>query len=243
MADGIYVALSGAIAQSANLEATAANLANAGTDGYQRARPVFVEELSRARAGETPLHYSKLIPGQLDTTRGTTRATGRELDFAMPEKMYLAVSTTAGERYTRATSLSVSADGALRTSHGDAVLDENGNTLQISGDKSGLRVDATGQLWQGDQMRARLKLVSFPTPSALSHEAGARLAAGPEAGTPTPASGTLETGVLEESNANVVSSMSDLVDASRTFEAFQRVIDAFRDADRAAATTVPNVSQ
>ena len=50
MGDGIYVALSGAIAQSAHLDATAANLANAGTDGYQRVRPVFREELTRAGA-------------------------------------------------------------------------------------------------------------------------------------------------------------------------------------------------
>jgi flagellar basal body rod protein FlgG len=36
--------------------------------------------------------------------------------------------------------------------------------------------------------------------------------------------------------------MTDLVQASRTFEAFQRVIDTFRDADRSVVTTVPNVS-
>jgi flagellar basal body rod protein FlgG len=52
----------------------------------------------------------------------------------------------------------------------------------------------------------------------------------------------VEVGTLEESNANVVGSMTELVDASRTFEAFQRVIDAFRDADRAAVTTLPSVS-
>ena len=36
--------------------------------------------------------------------------------------------------------------------------------------------------------------------------------------------------------------MTDLVTASRTFEAFQRVIDAFRDADRKVTTTVPGVT-
>jgi flagellar basal body rod protein FlgG len=242
MADGIYVALSGAIAQSANLEATAANLANAGTDGYQRVRPVFREELARAGAREPAMHYSSLVQTQIDTTRGTTRATGRQTDFALPEGSYLAVSTTGGERYTRAASLSFAADGSLHTAHGNPVLAENGKAIKLTGDTGNARVDASGQLWQGDELVARLKIVSFPTPSALTHESGALLASSPAAGTPAASRGPLEVGVVEESNANVVGSMTELVDASRTFEAFQRVIDAFRDADRAAATTLPNVS-
>jgi flagellar basal body rod protein FlgG len=33
--------------------------------------------------------------------------------------------------------------------------------------------------------------------------------------------------------------MTELLTATRTFEAFQRAMDAFRDADRKAATTLP----
>jgi flagellar basal body rod protein FlgF len=105
MADGIYVALSGAIAQSLNLDSTSQNLANASTDGYQRMRPVFREELSRAGSLDPALHYSSVGTTQLDTTRGELRDTGRALDFAMPQGTYLAVSTSNGERYTRAASL------------------------------------------------------------------------------------------------------------------------------------------
>jgi flagellar basal body rod protein FlgG len=243
MADGIYVALSGAIAQSANLEATAANLANSGTDGYQRVRPVFREELSRAGVGDPGLHYASLAQTELDPTRGSTRSTGRQTDFAMAQGTYLAVSTAAGERYTRASSLTAGLDGIVRTSHGDQVAGEDGKPIKLTGDTSALRVDANGQLWQGEEMRARLRLVEFPSPAGLVHDSGTLLAATPTAGTPTPSSKPVEVGTLEESNANVVGSMTELVDASRTFEAFQRVIDAFRDADRAAVTTLPSVSQ
>ena len=48
MSDGIYVALSGAIAQASSLDTTATNLANASTDGYQRVRTVFREALATA---------------------------------------------------------------------------------------------------------------------------------------------------------------------------------------------------
>src|SRR5579859_2890705 len=109
MSDGIYVALSGAIAQAASLETTATNLANASTDGYQRVRPIFREALANAAAGS--MRSVTMGNTSLDTTRGTLRQTGRPLDVALPEKTYLAVGTPRGERYTRAGGLDVARDG------------------------------------------------------------------------------------------------------------------------------------
>jgi len=242
MADGIYVALSGAIAQSMNLDSTAQNLANASTDGYQRMRPIFREELSRAGSLDPGMHYASLAGTKLDTTRGELRDTGRPLDFAMPQGTYLAVSTAAGERYTRAASLSVGIDGTLRTASGAAVQSDGGGPIQLSGDASTLRMDDSGQVRQGDAVVGRVKLVSFASPGALTHDQGTMLMATAESGQPTASRGPLEVGHVEQSNANVVNSMTELVTASRTFEAFQRVIDTFRDEDRKVVTTVPGVS-
>jgi flagellar basal-body rod protein FlgF len=242
VADGIYVALSGAIAQSTNLDTTAANLANASTDGYQRVRTVFREELSRAGTKEPGSHYALLDGTRLDTTRGALRPTGNALDFAMPEGTYLAVSTPRGERYTRAASLSVGIDGGLRTAHGDAVLGEDGKPIKVAGNSSALRIDNSGQLWNGSDVTAHIRLVTFAQPQDLAHDQGPLLAATPAAGSPSPSRGPLEIGQIEESNSNVVGAMTDLVSATRTFEAFQRVIDAFRDADRKVVTTVQGTS-
>jgi flagellar basal-body rod protein FlgF len=246
MGDGIYVALSGAIAQAANLDATAQNLANAGTDGYQRVRPVFQEELARAGAHDPAYHYTQLASTQNDTARGALRETGRPLDFVLPEGSYLAVSTPRGERYTRAASLSTGIDGVLRTAHGDPVLSEDGRTVKVQGDPgslSTLRVDKSGKVLQDDgDVRAQLKVVTFPQPSMLAHDSGALLAATPQSGAPVAAAGDLEVGHVEESNSNVLGAMNDLVVASRTFDAFQRVIDTFRDADRSVVQNVPNAA-
>jgi flagellar basal-body rod protein FlgF len=246
MGDGIYVALSGAIAQAANLDATAQNLANAGTDGYQRVRPVFQEELARAGAHDPAFHYAQIASTRNDTSRGALRETGRPLDFVMPEGSYLAVSTPRGERYTRAASLTPGLDGVLRTSHGDPVLSEDGSTVKVPPDASAfasLRVDKSGKVLQGDaEVRAQLKIVTFPDGASLSHDTGALLAATPESGAPVAAAGDVEVGHVEESNANVLGSMNDLVVASRTFDAFQRVIDTFRDADRSVVQNVPSVT-
>src|ERR1700730_10808164 len=141
MSDGIYVALSGAIAQSTQLDTTAQNLANSSTDGYQRGGPRFREALARARSGDPSVHYAAFAGTRLDTTRGPLRATGRALDFAMPEGTYLAVSSPRGERFTRAASLSVGTDGVLRTTHGDAVLGESGAPIKVAGSADTLRID------------------------------------------------------------------------------------------------------
>lgn len=242
MADGIYVALSGAIAQSMNLDTTAQNLANSSTDGYQRVRPVFSEELSRAGTLDPGLHYSSVSNTKLDTKRGELRDTGNPLDFAMPEGTYLAVSTSNGERYTRAASLQVGIDGTLRTAGGASVLNESGTPIRLSTDGSPVKIDAGGQVTQNQSPVGRVKLVSFASPGALGHEQGPLLMSTAASGNATPATGPLEIGHVETSNANVVNSMTDLVNASRTFEAFQRVIDTFRDEDRKVVTSVPSVS-
>lgn len=243
MADGIYVALSGALAQAINLETTAGNLANAGTDGFQRTLPRFREELSLAGAGEPASHYAAVDGTSLDTTQGTLRRTDRALDVAMPSGTYLSVQSSNGERYTRAGSLSVGLDGTLRTVGGASVLGENGSPIVVPGDPSAARIDANGQVYAGTQAVGQLKLVSFQNPSALAHDQGALLIGTPAAGQVTASSGPIEVGQLEGSNANVVSAMTDLVTATRTFEAFQRVIDTFRDEDRRVVTTVPDASQ
>ena len=237
MSDGIYVALSGAIAQAQNLDTTANNLANASTDGYQRERPVFHEVLAKA-SGEGH-HYASSTTA-LDSTSGAIKVTDRPLDVALPNGAYLAVSTPNGERYTRAGSLSVSLDGFLTTRHGERVLGEDGKAIKIPDGNGEVRATRSGAIEKAGTRFAQMRIVKFDRPEQMTHEGGSLLAANVNTGTAKPTNATLEVGALEESNASVVSSMNELVDASRTFEAFQRAIDAFRDADRKIVETTPN---
>lgn len=240
MSDGIYVALSGAVAQTSALDVTATNLANASTDGYQRMRQVFREALSQAQAGGTQRSVTTATT-VLDTTRGSLRVTGRALDVSMPQNSYLAVSTGAGERYTRAASLRVDLQGALRTAHGELVASENGRPLKTDiSDATEPLVTQSGEVWQGQTMLGRLKVVTFPSPDRLTPEGGTLLAASAQSGAAVASKEKLDVGSLEESNASVMSGMTDIVTANRTFEAFQHAISAFEQIDQKVTTTVPN---
>lgn len=237
MSEGIYVALSGAIAQSQNLDTTANNIANASTDGYQRERQVFHEMLSQA---STEGHHYTSSATALDSTPGEVKVTDRPLDVALPKGAYLAVQTANGERYTRAGSLAISLEGFLTTRHGDKVLGEDGKPIRIPDGNGEVRAMRGGGIEKAGSQIGQMRIVKFDQPEALTHEGGSVLAANVNTGKPSVTKADLEVGAVETSNASVVSSMNELVDASRTFDAFQRAIDAFRDADRKVVETTPN---
>ena len=128
MADGISVALSGAIAQATSLDTTAGNLANASTDSgddISRPRDPSSARPSRGQTQESRASTTPRWRPRLDTTPGALRDTGQPLDIAMPQGTYLSVSTAAGDRYTRTASMCHPRQGARATSHGDPVLGDN----------------------------------------------------------------------------------------------------------------------
>ncbi|MFO0676842.1 MAG: flagellar hook-basal body complex protein [Polyangiaceae bacterium] len=240
MNGGIYVALSGAVAQQTSLESTATNLANASTQGYQKLRPVFHEALGKARADRT-LRYSSVDRTTIDATPQPVRVTGRTHDVALEDGHYLAVTTDRGERYTRAGSLVVGRTGALTTSSGHRVLGENGKPIDLGDSTGTVTLAQDGSVLVGGEVQGRIRVVRFDAPAELSHDGESLLAATTTSGSASVVQSTLTVGSLNDSNASPVSGMNELISASRSFEAFQRAIDAFREIDRAAVTKVAGV--
>lgn len=238
MSDGIYTALSGAVAQGRALDATAENLANISTEGYQRLRPVFHEVLAQATRTAGRLHDTVVASQEVDATLGAVRQTGRALDVSLPAGRYLAVQTPQGERYTRAGSLQVGPDGALVTRAGHAVLDADGAPLRVDRAQGEAVINGQGELTQGNTVIGRLKVVQFERPGSLAHEGATVLAATQQSGAAQATASEMTPATIEDSNASAVVAMNELVNVTRTFEAFQRAIDAFREADRRAASTL-----
>jgi flagellar basal-body rod protein FlgF len=240
MSRGLYVALSGAVAQEQALETTAQNLANANTSGYQRMRPVFREVLAGARKKEN-LRYAAVAQTAVDQTRGAVKQTGRGLDVVLPEGNYLAVSTPRGERYTRAGSITMGTDGTLRTAGGTPLARaEDGQPLKVSPEAGEPLIAADGSVMQNGEAVGKLKIVKGDNGTSFVHEGNGVCAA---RGAVVKGEGALELGVVEESNATAVSAMTDLVTATRTFEAFQKMLDTFGECDRKVLTTTPTATE
>jgi flagellar basal-body rod protein FlgF len=239
VADGIYSALSGAVAQERSLDIVANNVANSGTTGYRADRVAFEESLTRAQqTSQTPnsLRYVELAEVRFDDSQGALRETGNQLDCAIQGEGYFAVETPNGERYTRDGSFVTDAEGTLRTHDGHAVMGgEPGQPptrITIPDGTAAVQIDRTGEIRADGVSVGRLRISAFD-PQTLQKEGHTLFVA---SGAPRAAEGAeIEQGYLESANLNAVAGLNELISASRSFEAFQRVIQGFRSIDERSA--------
>jgi len=239
MSHGIYSALSGALAQSLSLETTASNLANTSTAGYRAVRPVFHEVLARAGTPTQRAHFAAVRRTAVDLQAGEVKTTNNALDIALPKDAFLAVQTSAGERYTRNGRLSVSEQGQLVLHSGEPVLGDNNKPIELLRRDAHLTIAEDGEVQSDGESLGFLKVVAFQNPAAMTYEGGTLLSATSDAGPPSPSLEALKVGQIEGSNASPVAAMTEMMMASRMFEAMQRAIGTFREIDQRLVTTVP----
>jgi len=242
VSDGIWVALSGAVAQERALSVTANNVANASTTGFRGDRVSFRETLSQAGVdGPAPqtLRFVSTSRVDYDESAGALRETGNPLDVALEGDGWFAIRTPEGERYTRAGSFTTDGQGVLRTPDGHAVLgrpEREGDPapeIVLPQTEAEVTVASDGTIRSGEQAVGQLWLVRFAE-GALTKEGHTRFTAN---GQPQDAydGNAVRQGMLEQANVNAVAGMHELITVSRSFEAFQKVIDTFQQLDERTA--------
>ncbi len=247
---GIYAAASGMITQRERLDVIANNLANISTVGFKKAEPVsrgFYQVFGDQVARFAPERGSPEIPGggtMLDATTedfspGIIMETGNPLDVAIDGSGFFVVDAPAGERYTRAGNFSLDSEGRLVTQNGHPVMGRQG-PIVAQGDT--VKITPDGDILVDDAATDRLMLVDFPTPSMLS-KAGQNLYSATDdvrRTMSTPGGPLLRVGALERSNVNIVSELTLMIDAARSYETHQRVISAI---DEALDATVNEIAR
>lgn len=243
MSSGIWSAAAGAVGQTAALDVAANNVANVTTPGYRADTNVFRQTLSAA-LGDAPGTRSQRSTITRTTSpdfrSGQIVHTGRALDVALTDERGLfAVSTPGGDRYTRAGSFRVTPNGSLVTAEGLPVLGENRRPIQLPPTATDVRVSPDGTISaDGSDTGMKLGVFRFPNPQALEKDGQVLLRPRAEAGLVQAHDCAVESGALESSNANAVHGMTTLVNASRQFEMVAKVIEAFSQIERRAATDI-----
>jgi flagellar basal body rod protein FlgG len=241
MSDGIWTALSGAVGQLSALDVAANNVANSSTPGYRADHLVFSEALGKARAGaggRNGMRANSIGAIAIDQGQGAIVRTGRPLDVAIRGDGYFVVSTAGGDRYTRLGNLEVSREGLLVTRGGDPVLGIDRKKIKVPAGAADARIGPDGSVEVGGASVGQLLTVTFDKKAVLNKEGAVLLKPADSATAATPNRAALEIASLEQSNLTAVKGMMDIVGATRSFEACERVIDAFRDADRRAAMAI-----
>ncbi|HAK89950.1 MAG: hypothetical protein A2077_07450 [Nitrospirae bacterium GWC2_46_6] len=240
MYKGIYVAMSGAVLRSQELDNVANNLANAATAGYKktgfssRFYPML-EGISKAQDSVYPDARAMTHWGEysIDTSNGNIKTTGNPLDVAVQGDGFFAVENKGKTYYTRNGSFSRNKEGFLTTMIGQKVLDTANKPIRLNGGV-GVSIAADGNIYVDGNAAAKLKVAKIDN---VQH-VGESLFSGDEAGE---SKGEVIQGGIEMSNVNPVRELVGIITALRQFDAAQKVIKHFDDLSQRAVSEIAKV--
>jgi flagellar basal-body rod protein FlgF len=249
MADGIYTALSGALAQQHQLDTIANNVANASTAGFRGDRAVFGELVAGAQKSQQQVDprqeepksadkFVKVDQNQLDMQAGVLRKTGNPLDLGLQGDGFFVVRTAQGDRLTRSGNFMLGQNGELSTPDGSQVVGESNLPIVLPQNTKNIEVRPDGTIRADDMDVARLAIKTVKDPNALVREGTTTYNVKP--GTQVESAHYVDViqGHLEASNVNPVSGLNELITVNRTFDALQRVIQSFQEIDQRTARDV-----
>ena len=223
------IAASRLIAQHRALDVTADNIANAGTPGYKAVRMQFSDWLSRQHGASTPRGGGSLAFTQdratwRDFQPGPLNHTGNPLDLALTNSGYFTVSTPQGPRLTRAGRFGLLADGTIVDGTGNALLNINGQPIQLSPTDTQITIAGDGTLSSENGQIGKIGVVEVSDPMQLSAMGGDKLSSG-SATTPATNPGLVQ-GSVEDSNVQPMMEMVRMMNDLREFQYVTQMVEA-----------------
>lgn len=248
MLNGLYTATSGMVMQQKRMDVISSNLANLNTIGHKREVAVFSEYLPNPTDHVNDFvrksDYNKMINStvRLDDIKvsfeqGYLKETGRDFDMALTNPdTFFAVDTPYGVRFTRNGEFLMSEDRELVTMDGYKVLSnlEAGQPVSIPEDAI---INEDGVILVDGAPVGNIDLVQFDDVKNLQ-KTGNNLYVAIDT-LPQPAEDPgLTLGYLEGSNVNALTEMVKMIEASRGFETYSKVISAFEEMNDKAVNQV-----
>ena len=249
MLASLWISKTGLSAQDTALATISNNLANVSTTGFKRDRAVFQDLLYQvqrqpgaqsSQADELPSGLQlgtgvRTVATQKVHTEGNMEVTEQPLDLAINGRGFFQIQQPDGTAaYTRDGQFQVNSDGEIVTSQGlplDPAITIPADTVQITIGSDGV-VSATIAGQATPSQIGDIQLVDFINPAGLEARGGNMFAetqasGTPQTGTPGLAGlGTVEQGVLEQSNVSVVEELVALITTQRAYEMNTKVISA-----------------
>jgi len=250
MLRSLYTAASGMTAQQLNLDNIANNLANSSTAGFYQRRLAFSDMLYQSvvmpgsAASQQTTNAAGLQVGlgvrststETIQTQGDFNTTGNPLDIAISGGGFFQILMPNGQTgYTRAGSFHPDAQGNVVTADGNPLQP----AITVPPDATNISIgsDGTVSVTQPGQAQASqvgsIQLALFVNPGGLNSVGNniflATTASGdPIVGNPggSEGIGTLQQGMLEQSNVSVVDEFVQMIVAQRSYESNSRVVKA-----------------
>jgi flagellar basal-body rod protein FlgG len=250
MLRALYTAASGMTAQQLNLDNIANNLSNSSTAGFQQRILAFSDLLYQntvmpgSAATQQTTNAAGLQIGlgvrpattEISQTQGDLNTTGNPLDLAISGGGFFQVLLPNGQTgYTRAGSFHPDSQGAVVTADGNPL--QPGITVPPTATNITIGSDGTVSATLPGQTQAttvgNIQLALFINPGGLNSVGNniyleTTASGAPVIGTPGGAEGhgTIQQGMLENSNVSVVDEFVQMIVAQRSYESNSRVVKA-----------------
>ncbi len=242
MVRGLYTSAAGMNAQQNNIDVTSNNIANVNTTGFKKDRIEFADLMyqslnytanatSESTNNPTGIDVGlgvKITGIQKSFIQGSLTETGNDLDLAIQGKGFFQITTPTGDtQYTRNGAFKVDSEGTLVNGQGYKVEPEISvpyNLTNVSVSQDGI-ITAMNPIDNTITTLGQLTITDFINPAGLAPKGNSLYAvtdtSGPAiTGNPgTEAFGSLQQGMLEASNVQLVNAMVDLITAQRAYEA------------------------
>jgi len=205
----LYSSWAGANAAWKNLEVISSNIANASTTGFRAERVRYEDVAGMVKASG----------GGYDRSDGALMPDGIDTHLALRGDGFFSL---ADGTYTRDGTFKMAADGQLVSSTGVPVLTDGGTVKLSPGESMLIDQDGTVRGSQSGEL-GQLKIVNLTGGTPLGNNLWSATSA-------TKVAGEVVQGSREGSNVDPMRCLVDLMEATRSFEAQQKAMQASDDA-------------
>lgn len=237
MFQGFYMATSGMLTQSRNLNVISNNMGNVSTPGFRSDRymaTTFREELmsrigNKDKTSYSPIGTTSKIRASDETiTDFSTQyyaPTRNALDFAISGEGWFCIQGEGGTVYTRNGSFTLDDQGYLYLPTIGRVLGETG-PIQLTTDN--IRVNSTGEIFSNEDDRyfGTLRIVDFANPNEQLIKSTGNVFIAPNGGA-TDSNAKVVNYALEGSNVDAVAQMVAMMSGQRALQSSSQVLKMY----------------
>lgn len=217
MANGLQIAASGLIAQEQRLDTVANDIANVNTVGYQASRTAFSELLGGSGG-------VRISDAGTTAAQGTLATSDNPLAVAIDGPGFIQVRTDGG-------AVALTRDGSLRLDGGRTLVAGNGAkldppiTVPDDVEATAISIAPDGTVTAAGRALGTITLLDVPAPDALASTGDGLLATTAASGAAKASTTTsLQQGFLEQSNVDLASALTEMMDAQRAFQLSSRAL-------------------
>jgi flagellar basal-body rod protein FlgF len=238
MDNTLYVGVSREMILQRELDVAANNIANTDTTGFK------VETLMSSPdpqlppnvvGFQRPIQYAVDHGMARDFTQGKLIQTNAPLDLAIDGQAFFTVTTANGDRYTRDGRFTLDPQSRLTTQSGDLVQSATGGTITLNPDGGPPIISTDGTVSQSvpgqpqEAIVGKIGMVRFDSLAALTKQ-GDGLYANTSSTQPQQAPDVrLRQGMLEASNVQPITQITDLIRITRAYESIANLISSTSD--------------